>query len=186
VTAPFRRKVLGATLALLGLNGVVFVLYTLPKLLEERNLFARDQALQGALAREEMMALALRRRAEVAEANERDVSRLTRELLSDSKVSLLPTLRYVETNAEEAGLHFSQRSYEPEVVKGAPFVRVGIRMSLGGLYDQIVEFLSRLEKAPQFITIDQVQLRSDAEKGQGQLSLVLSAYFLAGKEALGR
>ena len=49
-------------------------------------------------------------------------------------------------------------------------------MPLSGPYHQIVAFLGRLERAPLFIVVDDVQLRVRTDDGGGDLAFHLSTY----------
>ena len=79
----------------------------------------------------------------------------------------------------ELRLKVSQRSYEPEPVRGLPLTRYTITMPVSGTYRQLTAFLDRMERSPHFMTVDQVNLRKRGTGGEAELDVVLSAYVRA-------
>jgi Type II secretion system (T2SS), protein M subtype b len=165
-----------ALLALLGLNAVVFLAFTLPRTLAERSLASRVETLRADVERERRVVASLKERSETVRANGRDTERFYRDVVKSSKEDLLPTIEYLERNAAELGLTVANRSYAPQEVKGLGLVRFAITMPMSGSYKQIVGLLDRLERQARFLIVDQIQLRARSDAG-ADLTFALSAYF---------
>jgi Tfp pilus assembly protein PilO len=85
--------------------------------------------------------------------------------------------------AREGGMKPGSASYDAAEVKGAPLDRFVISMPVSGTYRQLVAFVQRLEQAPYFLTLDEVQLSgAAAQGGRAELRLQLSCYFRAAEE----
>lgn len=177
---PFwRRWLLIPSLALMGLNLVLLLAYTLPRTLQERSIESRREALRAELERERRLAADAERRAETLRSNARDADRFLREVVGTRGARLVPAVQEIEAAANELGLRTRQWTYQPQEVKEAGLIRFGVTMPLAGSYQQLVSFLDRLERSPQFLTVDQVQLTERRGEGGASLSLVFSAYFRA-------
>jgi Tfp pilus assembly protein PilO len=164
-------------LVLVGVNAAVFLAFTLPRILQERSLQARAEALHADVALARQRAEAARQRAETLRQDETDTRQFFAEVVADRRQSLVPLLQEVVTTARELGLRTEHQSYDTEPLKGLPLVRFHITMPVTGSYAQLASLLDRLEKSRRFITVDQVALREEGNAGQAQLSLTLSAYF---------
>jgi Tfp pilus assembly protein PilO len=162
-------------LGLFGLNLCVFAVYTLPRTLERRNLASRAEVLRSEVAGARARLAALEERQAVIRENTRDTTRFYHSVVKPTDESMLPTIRYVEKAASEFGLTSGNRAWSQAPVKGLGLVRFGTTMPLSGPYRQIVAFLGRLERAPLFIVVDDVQLRARTESG-GDLAFHLSTY----------
>jgi hypothetical protein len=176
-----RRMLFRCGLVLLGVNVVVFLAFTLPRLLAERSLASRARLLEQEVARERTLLETEKRREQIAVANAQDVQRLYKTVLAPSRRGLVPTLEGLDRFAKEAGLNWHQETYRPTPVKGTPLVRMEITVPFSGLYSQIIDFLTKIERARLFFVVDQIQLRSRPDEA-GDLSIELSAYFF-GEEA---
>lgn len=185
---PFwRRRLLGPFLALLGLNVAVFLVYTLPRRLQERNVASRIDALKAEVERERATATALEHWTGALRSNTADQERFYGERVG-TRAQLVPLLREIEHGARKLGLNTKQgASYQAQEVKGYPLVRFSINMPLTGTYEQLASFLERLERSPQFLIVDQIQLNERRGEGgaSADLSVALSAYFRKEKEAGG-
>jgi Tfp pilus assembly protein PilO len=182
---PFwRRRLLVPVLALLGLNVVVFLAYTLPRRMQEKNIAQRVVVLREEVERERRAMADLRRRAETLESNHRDVTRFYREVVGGRRIGLLPVLQELEGMAEKLGLQSPRRNYAPKEVKGvAGLSRFTVTMPVTGNYRQLGSFLGALERSPHFLTVDKVSLRQK-EGSVADLAIVVSAYF-RGEEGAG-
>ena len=163
-------------LALLGLNAAVFGVFTLPRSLQRRGLEARAESLRSEVERGRAHLAALRERDDIIRENRRDVDRFYGSILKTPDDSMIPVIRYVETAATELGLTAGGHAWSRDSVKGLGVMRFGMTMPLSGPYHQIVAFLGRLERAPLFLVVDDVQLRVRSDVG-GDLAFHLSAYF---------
>ena len=182
---PFwRRRLLVPFLVLAGLNLAVFLAYTLPRRMQERNIASRVLVLREEVGRERRATADLRRRAETLESNNRDLARFYREIVGGRRMGLLPILEELEGMARSLGLDSPRRSYAPREVRGvAGLSRFEITMPVAGNYKQLGSFLGALEKSPHFLTVDKVSLRQKAGS-VADLAIVLSAYF-RGEEGAG-
>lgn len=180
---PFwRAKLLPAFLALLALNALAFVAWTLPRSLRQRNAQARAASARAELQLEKQRAQALGDRAEAIRANGADLERFYATLAGDEKQNLFQSLEAVEELAREPGLQLATRSVRREDVDGAPLERVVMTLPLEGSYPQLVGFLRGVERSKRFLTVDGVALHADAESG-GSLQVDLSTYLRQSPEA---
>jgi len=175
---PFwRRRLLVPVLVLAGLNLAVFLAYTLPRRMQEKNIASRVVVLREEVERERRATAELRRRAETLESNNRDVARFYREIVGGRRIGLLPVLEELEALAVRLGLQSPRRNYAPKEVKGvAGLNRFQVTMPVTGSYRQLGSFLAALEQSRHFLTVDKVSLRQK-EGRVADLDIVLSAYF---------
>jgi Tfp pilus assembly protein PilO len=82
--------------------------------------------------------------------------------------------------ARESGLRFQRDAYEPAVQRDSTLTRLQISMVLAGSYPNIRTFIHQLEKSPEFVVIDNVELAEGAEGGELVVTLELSTYYRAG------
>lgn len=174
----WRRRLLPACLALLGLNVAAFLAYTLPRSLQRRSLSEQAAGLRAAVETERRQNAELRERARILKANAEDLQRFYHDLLGTASDALLPTLEDVEKMASEPGLKPGRRSFQPTEVKGAPLLQVVITLPLAGTYSQLVGFIERVERSSRFLTVDRVQIRKGGDRS-ASLSVELSAFFRA-------
>jgi Tfp pilus assembly protein PilO len=176
----WRRRLLWPFLALLALNVAGLAAYTLPRVWQARSVASRRQTLQAELELERTRLDGLKAKAAAIRENERDAGRFLKELVGSKDETLLPLLRRIEKIASELGLEAARASYKPEELSGAPLVQFVITLPLSGTYVELVSFLDRLERLPQFVTVDKLGIRGTPD-GQGptDLDLILSAYFRA-------
>jgi Tfp pilus assembly protein PilO len=182
---PFwHRRLLVPFLVLAGLNVAVYLAYTLPRRMQEKNIASRVVVLREEVDRERRAAAELRGRAETLESNNRDLARFYREVVGGRRMGLLPILEELEGTARSLGLESPRKSYAPREVKGvAGLSRFEITMPVAGSYKQLGSFLGALERSPHFLTVDKVALRQK-EGNVADLAIVLSAYF-RGEEGVG-
>lgn len=174
--SSIRRRLRFLLLALLALNGVVALAWTIPRALQERGVLDRSDALRRDVERQRRRLGELRERQRVIRANAEDARRLLGEHLAPRSTGLLPLLEEIEAAARQAGLRVRSRSYGQDLLEGVPVVRVGINLPAEGSYRQLVRFIELLEGSERFLALDQLRL-SDREGGRDQLALVISAYF---------
>jgi Tfp pilus assembly protein PilO len=179
VTAKARSRGWIAVGALAAVNAIGFLVYTLPKRLEDRNLNARVASLRAEVERERVIAMRLRRRSEALQANAADAKRFYEGL--GSRTLLLTVLEELQRTPSELGLRVGRRSYQPNAVKGLPLTRYSITMPVTGSYRQLTSFLDRMEGSPHFLTVDQVNLRKRVSAGEADLDVTMSAYVRATK-----
>ena len=88
-------------------------------------------------------------------------------------------LTYVNlpTMARRSNVEYEEHTYQEELKKGETLGRLEIRMVLQGDYEGLRQFIHELERAPEFIIIDELSLTELAEGDRVKLSLGLSTYF---------
>lgn len=183
---PFwRARLLVPCLALLGLNAAAFLVFTLPRGIQERTQNARAATLRREVERQRQTTAALARRADTERANAVDAERLLREVLRPRNTALLPTLEEIEEIAGEPGLRAGRRNFKPLEMRGTPLTRMLVTVPLRGTYQQLVRFLERVERSPRFLTVDRISIaRGLGDRAdEANLQVEMSAYFRAGGEA---
>jgi Tfp pilus assembly protein PilO len=185
--AFWRRRLFLPAVALAALNAAVLAFYTGPRLWQARSVALRRQALGAEVERDQARLDALKAKAAAIRGNERDAERFMKELVGSKDETLLPLLQRIEKTASELGLEAARVTYKPEDLDGAPLVRFVITLPVSGTYSELVSFLDRLERLPQFVTVDKLGIRGQpGGEGPSDLDLTLSAYFRAEGEGSGR
>jgi Tfp pilus assembly protein PilO len=186
VPQPFwRRRLLWPAVALLGLNVVVAAAYTLPRGFQRRGIAARAEALGAEVEGVKRTVAELQGRADLVRENQASDKRFFAEVVGARRAGLVPAIAEIEKLAAEPGLKVGARSFNPDVIKEAPLLKVGVAVTLTGGYRQLVAFLRGLERSKYFVTVDSVQLRESlGEEGstEGALAVQLSAWFRADEE----
>ena len=109
---PFwRRRLIVPFLVLAGLNLAVFLAYTLPRRMQEKNIASRAVVLREEVERERQAMADLRRRAETLESNNRDMARFYREVVGGRRMGLLPVIEELEGMAARLGIHRNTLAY---------------------------------------------------------------------------
>jgi Tfp pilus assembly protein PilO len=173
---PFwRRRLLPAFLALLGLNVVTFVVWTGPRYWMQKNAARRAEAARAELEGQRRTTLALRERAAAIRDNAADVERFQLSLAGAEKADLLPALRAIDDLARAPGLRPGARGFQREEVPDARVERVAVTLPLEGSYEQLVGFLREIEASTRFLTVDRVSMRAENDGG-ARLQVELSTY----------
>ena len=180
---PGRRRLIIALAAVLGLNLAAYLVFTLPRSLQQRNLGSRLKIAREEVQRERERQQSLKARFDLVTANTRDTSDFYQQRIGARGTALVPLLREVEGLARARGLHVGSQTFSYERVKGAPLDRFEVQMPVRGTYRQLVEFVEELERSNQFITLDEINVRGQQD-GEAELQMVLSCYFrsTAGKQ----
>lgn len=159
-------------------NAGVYALVVRP--LAARSAGVEDRAVRAAAARR-----AAEREQEVAESLVNGKARADKEL-DEFYQKLLPTdlvsarkLTYASLPAlaRRSNVEYEERTYQESTKKGESLGRLEIRMVLQGDYEGLREFIHELERAPEFVIIDELSLTELAEGDRLKLSLGLSTYF---------
>ena len=181
----WRRRLVIPFLALVALNVVALLAFTLPRGLKQRNLVTRLGSLRSEVEAQRKETAALRERAHRMKANEADRQRFFNEVVTTREAGLVPLLTEVEKVAADPGLKSGTRSYSPDEVKELPgIVRVQANVAIKGGYRELVGFLSKFERSKRFVSVDRVQLTQVGAEGrsEGNLTVELSAYFREDRE----
>jgi Tfp pilus assembly protein PilO len=79
--------------------------------------------------------------------------------------------------AREAGMNFSRMANEIVEERTSTLSHLKTEMELAGSYSSMRAFVHRLETAPEFVVIDNVELTEDDQGGELKVKLELSTYF---------
>jgi Tfp pilus assembly protein PilO len=172
---PWRQRLLRPLLIVLGINALLFAVYTAPQVIKRRNAAARVAVLKEEVAKERKLRDAVEERRRLLKANTEDTRRFLNDVVPDVK-NAVATLDYLQSVTKELGLQSKSRSFDPQNVKGLPLMRYAVSMPVAGSYDRVVRFLDALERQPRFLTVDQIAIRQARESGT-ELNVVISAYF---------
>ncbi len=177
--ASWRRIALYVWAAAVVLNLLVLAVFTVPRTLREANLERRVAQLRAQVAGAQERNRMLRRTSQIAGQNDADVRRFYRGLVGTREQTLLPVLAEIDGLARELSLDPGTQTFEAEPVKKRPLMRFRINVPLRGSYSQVVTLLERLERSPNFVTVDEIKLRERPQEGAGatELSLVCSTFF---------
>jgi len=86
--------------------------------------------------------------------------------------------------ARDTNLLLARRVASAEHARGASLDRLAIDIALEGDYQDVRQFIYRLETGPSFLVIDNLTLEQGATSGDAlRLSLQLSTYYRAGPDA---
>src|SRR5262249_48865046 len=151
---------------------------------QERTVAARVDDLRADLERERALVASLGEREATLRQNADDAKRFYGEVVGRREERLGPGLKGIEKTAQQLGLQTGRIGSQPREVKQAPLVRFGITMPITGTYQQLVQFLDRIERSKEFLTVDQVSLRGKEGSG-ADLNVELSAYFRSGPQDAG-
>ena len=183
-TPLWRRRLLPAFLALLALNLLVLVAWTIPRSLRLKSATARVEEARRAAEHERARAGEARERAAAIAANTRDLKTFYEEVIGTESAQLLPTLREIEAMANAPGLTAGPRSFNREEVEDLPLERVSVVLPLGGSYAQLVRFLREVERSPRFLTVDRVSLQGKAGR-EASLQVEISLFMSTGARRRG-
>jgi Tfp pilus assembly protein PilO len=179
------RRMLVPFAVLVGLNALVFGLYTLPRSVQERSLSSRVETLRADVERERKAVADRRDRVDAVRSNTGDTERFYRQVVFGREESLASSLEELDHVAGSLGLKPGPRTFDQEEVDGAPLVRFVVTMPVSGSYRELTSFLDRLERSPRFLTVDSIRLREKKEEGVVDLNVVISTYFRAPGRAVG-
>jgi Tfp pilus assembly protein PilO len=80
--------------------------------------------------------------------------------------------------ARQSNLRYGRATSEPESDREGVLTRLKVEMALTGSYAEMRTFIGQLERAPEFVVIDNVQLAQSAEADTPlDVTLALSTYF---------
>ncbi len=170
-----RRRFAVWLVLLLGSNGVVFLVYSLPRMLQERSLAEQARALEAELVRDELALSRLLERANVVRSNGQDLEAFYRDVLKD-EAERVQVLKDLDAAASSTG----SRSIRKTQVAGAAVQRLAVTMPVQGSYERLVAFLRSVERSAYFVTVDRISLRE--RESSAELAVELSAYFRGARQ----
>jgi Tfp pilus assembly protein PilO len=171
------RALVKPLLALVVLNVMVFVAWTLPRIIQERSLASRAATLEQELSLERARVAEQRARLAVLEKNAADERRFLNEVVSARRAALVPMLQDLSRMAREHGLAPKSQGYSRQALKTAPLTAFKITLPVSGTYQQLARFVQSLERSRHFVTIDSISIAQRGADGAASLDIVLSAYF---------
>ncbi len=178
---PFwMRRLLPVCLALLALNLLGFLAWTLPRGYRQRNASAQVKVAREELREARSSVADLRERAAAIRANLADVKLFYGKLAGSESSELVPTLQAVEEMARALGLKPGGRAVTRSEVRATHLEQVSVTLLLEGSYSQLVRFLRDIEGSPRFLTLDNVGMRSRSDRGAA-LQVQISAYMQTGQ-----
>jgi Tfp pilus assembly protein PilO len=118
----------------------------------------------------------MRERADAMTQNGKDSERFLQGVLKERRETLLPAIEEIHKAARDEGIELGREAYAPEAARAGQPARVRIELPVSGSYEQIVGFLSRLERSKQFLVVDEVSLGAGSD-GEARLAIVVSAYY---------
>lgn len=139
---------------------------------------ARASSARGAAEREQALADALvtgKARAD------KELDEFYQKLLPTSLVAARRlTYATLPALARRSNVEYEQRSYQETSKKDEGLGRLEVRMVLAGDYEGLRTFIHALERAPEFVIIDELTLSELADGDRLKLGLGLSTYFQRG------
>jgi Tfp pilus assembly protein PilO len=176
VRRRWRDRLKVPLVVLVVLNLGVYVAYTMPRSLRERNAAQRAATLREEVARDREVAAALRARADAMRTNREDVDRFYARL--GPKGTLAQVRAEITKLARDLGLHVGALSYTPDAVKGGEGVaQLQMRLRVSGTYRELAAFLDQMERSPHFVTVDQIGLSKRDTGEEGGLEIALSTFY---------
>jgi hypothetical protein len=171
----WQRRLLVPLLGLLAANLVLLAFYTRPRLAEERDSAQRLASLREVVSQQRVRTEALRERAEVARANEQELKRFYSEVVCPDERARFELAESLEEDFAQAGVQVARRAWSSEPLRTLPLEHVTATLPTRGSYAQLRRLLDRLERAPSFLIVEQVDLRQSA--GQpAALDVTISTY----------
>jgi len=157
-------------LALVNVGLYAFALY--PLSVRVRTLESRANASLGGLAAAEREYRAARAVVTGRERADAELKTFYSDVLpADLAGARRMTSARLAQLARETNLAYEHRTYRLDAAYKGDLEKLGIVMDLSGEYDDVREFVHRLETAPEFVVIEKMTL---AEKGQGESGLTLT------------
>lgn len=128
---------------------------------------------------------ARRERQDVATLNS-GLNNLYGEVFGSLRARLTGILREVGAATQDAGLRPDRFAYDATTDKKLGLVQLGIRFTVTGSYDQIRQMLQALQKSPQFLTVDHLNIAGEegTTSTQLQIAVHVSTYLAEADQAL--
>jgi len=172
------KVVLGSLAGLLVLNlGLLFIV-TQPRLAGARNADETTATLASAVEREEKRVDALEERVQAMQRSRAALERFFDEDLSTKRKRLVAVQREIHQIATTFQVEAAQLKFSHEMVDGTNLVHLGVNIPLSGGYNNLRQFINKVEHSDLFLIIESVQLQ-EGEQGGSMLNLNvrLATYF---------
>jgi Tfp pilus assembly protein PilO len=170
-------------LGLFALNVVAFLVFTLPRSIQERRMAAEGLSLRQAIAAKRDEIANIRRRTDVVKANNKDVGEFFGETVHNCGETRIAALEHMHTMANQLGILAPRLGETEEDVKGLPLKKLPIAMPMAGTYQQLGKILQQVESSPQFLVVETVALHEQKAQGVGGADLAarVVAYCASGE-----
>lgn len=180
ILAEHRRAGLGLAVALV-INALAYLFVVAPLSRQVADVAGRDARAAGALVE-------ARRDHDQAAGTLTGKDRASSELATfytsvlPADVSSARRLVYLRLHqlARESGMRYSRGTNAIVEERTKTLTRLKTEMELGGSYSSMRTFIHRLEAAPEFVVIDNVELTEDDSGTELKVKLNLSTYFRTG------
>jgi Tfp pilus assembly protein PilO len=172
------KAVLGTLAGLLVINLGLFFMVTQPRLADARNADETTADLAGAVEGEESRVDALEERVKAMQRSREALRRFFEEDLAMKSERLVAVQREIHQIATTFQVEAAQIKFTHESVDGTDLVHLGISIPLSGGYNNLRQFISKVEHSDLFLIIESVQLQ-EGEQGGSMLNLNvrLATYF---------
>jgi Tfp pilus assembly protein PilO len=159
------------TLGMLAVgNLLVFLIFTDPMYQLREVRVAEWEALSHRIGQRQRSVERMERQRERLEQQRENLVRFHDDILSDKFTKLTTIQREIRDLATQFQINPENISYTPDYVKDQELVNFGISFPLRGSYENLRQFIHRVESSPHFLIIDDITL-SDAREGGVVLSL---------------
>jgi Tfp pilus assembly protein PilO len=175
--AAWTRPYTWPFLVLFGFNVLVFLVFTLPRSIQERRTAAEALALRKDLDARRTEMAAVRTRAQTVKANVAETSRFYREAVPPCVGHSHDLLKELIASTRQTGILSDRISTAPKELPDVPLTEIAINVPVAGTYQQVGSFLQKLERSPHFLVVESVQIKErQADGGGADLTVKLSAY----------
>jgi Tfp pilus assembly protein PilO len=170
-----------ATLAgLLVINLMLLFFVTQPRLAAARNADETTATLAAEVEHEEKRVDALEERVEVMQRSREVLEKFFKEDLATKRERLVAVQREIHRIATMFQVEAAQLKFSHEAVDGTNLVRLAVNIPLSGGYNNLRQFISKVEHSQLFLIIESIQLQQGEQGGSMlNLNVRLATYFAA-------
>ena len=155
-------------LALFGANLLVFAAFTLPRSISERRTAARALVLREQIETHRKEVAAVRTTTDTVKSNLMDAARFYEKQVKDCSGVTSTLLQELRAMGRELGVRTDRIAFSSaKLLDGVPLAEIDVSMPLTGTYQQSATFLQRLERSPEFVVVDSINMR-EASRGRGE------------------
>ena len=170
--------VLAILAGLLVINLFLLFFFTQPRLGAARNADEITATLAAAVEGEETRVDALEERVQALQSSREVLEKFFKEDLATKRERLVAVQREIHSIATTFQVEAAQLKFSHEAVDGTNLVRLAVNIPLSGGYNNLRQFISKVEHSHLFLIIESVQLQ-EGEQGGSMLNLNvrLATYF---------
>jgi Tfp pilus assembly protein PilO len=175
--AAWTRPYTWPFLVLFGFNVLLFLVFTLPRSIQERGTAAEALALRKDLDARRTEMAAVRTRAQTVRANIAETARFFREAVPACVGHSHDLLKELTASTRQTGILSDKISTTPKEVDDVPLTEIAVSVPVAGTYQQVGSFLQKLERSTHFLVVESVQIKERTDPGGGaDLTIKLNAY----------